>query len=135
MSEQAAVDGRSIFNGSRAYCHAICSEGRYLASPTFSEVEQQFIDPREQCELPAIVLFGDNQGSIFLIKNLENHRRTKHIDVQYHFTRARVESHKITVEYIPTADMTADILTKSLEWVNHERHLRGMGLVDQRSGN
>jgi len=52
-----------------------------------------------------------------------------------HFTRARVESNEIVVEYILTTDMTADILTKSLEWVKHERHMRGMGLVDQRSGN
>jgi len=96
------------------------------------EIEQHFIDPKEQSELPVTVLYGDNQGSISLTKNPENHQRTKHIDVQYHFTRARVESHEITVEYIPTADMTADILTKSLEWVKHERHLRGMGLV---SGN
>jgi len=99
------------------------------------EVEQQFIDPKEQSKLPATMLYGDNQGSISLTKNPENHQRTKHIDVQYHFTRARVESHEIAVEYIPTADMTADILTKSLEWIKHERHMRGMGLVDQQSGN
>ena len=78
------------------------------------------------------VLYGDNRGPISLTKNPENHQRTKHIDVQYHFARARVESHEIAVEYIPTADMTADIFTKSLEWIKHERHMRGMGLV---SGN
>jgi hypothetical protein len=64
-------------------------------------------------------------------QNPENHQRTKHIDVQYHFTRARDESNEIAVEYIPTADMTIDILTKSLEWVKHERHMRRMGLVNQ----
>jgi hypothetical protein len=93
---------------------------------------EYFIDPRETERTPSHSAIWRQPRIDFLTKNPENHQRTKHIDVQYHFTRARVESNEIAVEYIPTADMTADILTKSLEWVKHERHMRGMGLVDQR---
>jgi hypothetical protein len=32
-------------------------------------------------------LFCDNQGAIHLSKNPEKHKRTKHIDVQYHYVR------------------------------------------------
>ena len=41
-------------------------------------------DIRQECENPTI-LNMDNQSSIKLTKNQEFHRRSKHIDVRYHF--------------------------------------------------
>jgi hypothetical protein len=131
--------GNAEINRSRTYsrCQEEQSVGRAIGSRRWQQREIEYIiDPRETSELPATVLYGENQGSIPSPKNPENHQRTtQHIDVQYRFTRARVEWSEIAVEYIPTAEMTADILRKSLEWVKHERYMRGMGLVDQRSGN
>jgi hypothetical protein len=40
-------------------------------------------------------------------------KRTKHIDIAYHFVRECVANGTISVEYIPTDDMTADVLTKA----------------------
>jgi hypothetical protein len=34
----------------------------------------------------------------------------------------------ISVEYIPTDDMTADVLTKALPQIKHEKHMHAMGL-------
>jgi hypothetical protein len=39
-----------------------------------------------------------------------------------------LENKEIEISYIPTAEMTADILTKSLNQVKHEIHARGLGL-------
>ena len=61
-----------------------------------------------------IILFGDNNGSISLTKNPENHSRTKHIEVQYHFVREKVQEGLVRVEYVSTKDQLADILTKPL---------------------
>jgi hypothetical protein len=36
-------------------------------------------------EKKAMVIQCDNQGTISLTKNLTQHARTKHIDVQHHF--------------------------------------------------
>ena len=68
-------------------------------------------------QLPApgkIHLLCDNQGALSLANNPENHQRTKHIDVQYHYTRELVESGALTTDYCPTASMLADALTKPL---------------------
>ena len=43
----------------------------------------------------------------------KGHSRTKHIDIRYHFIRQHVQDGTIQLEYIPTDQMLADILTKS----------------------
>src|SRR5271154_1342704 len=73
-------------------------------------------------------IYGDNQGSLKLVANPEMHARSKHIDVQYHYVRELVQRGLIEVEYIPTADMAADILTKPLKRQLHERNLELLGL-------
>ena len=50
----------------------------------------------------AIKMYEDNQGSIALAKNPEFHKRTKHIDIRYHFVREKVESGEVVLEYCPT---------------------------------
>ena len=57
-------------------------------------------------------IYEDNQGAIALSKNTKNSTRVKHIGVQYHFIRERVETGEIQLEYIDTHEMTADIFTK-----------------------
>jgi hypothetical protein len=71
-------------------------------------------------------LFCDNQGAISLAKNPTHHAKTKHVDVQLHFIRDHIEKGTIKVEYCPTEDMLADILTKGLA---RERHARLMGMM------
>ena len=73
-------------------------------------------------------IYGDNQGSLKLTANPEMHDRSKHIDVQYHYVRELAEQGVIKVEYMPTADMAADCLTKPLTRQLHERNLELLGL-------
>jgi hypothetical protein len=61
-----------------------------------------------------VLLYGDNQGALALVENPENHTRTKHIDVQYHYVRYLVGNKSITTAYCPTDQMAADVLTKPL---------------------
>ena len=75
------------------------------------------------------VLKCDNQGAIALAKNPVSHSRAKHIDLRYHFIRDAIEDGIIAVEYIPTAEMTADSLTKALVRQKHVNCLRRMGMV------
>jgi hypothetical protein len=64
---------------------------------------------------PAI-LFQDNQSTIRLIKNGKSSSdRTKHIKIRFFWLKERVDLKDILVEYMPTEEMIADILTKPLQ--------------------
>ena len=65
------------------------------------------------CDQPTTV-FENNQGCIALAENPVNHQRTKHIDVRYHFTRDAVLDGTISIEYLPTQEQLADLLTKGV---------------------
>ena len=80
-------------------------------------------------ELGSILIFGDNQGAMALARTTAFHNRSKHIDVQHHFIREKVLSGDIDIQYIPTTEMVADALTKSLSRDAFQRLCAGMGVV------
>jgi hypothetical protein len=59
-------------------------------------------------------VFGDNQSTIAVSQNGVRSERTKHVDVRYHFVTETVESGQIKLQWVPTTDQQADILTKAL---------------------
>ena len=59
-------------------------------------------------------IYCDNVGSNILTRDPSFHARTKHIDIQHHYVRERVEAGDISYAYIPTRDNLADCLTKPL---------------------
>ena len=78
-------------------------------------------------EAPPVV-YGDNQGALALAQNPVFHPRSKHIDIQYHYTRELVQSQRITIKYIPTNVMLADALTKALPRPQHWALTRMIGV-------
>ena len=70
----------------------------------------------------------DNQGCITLAKNSTHQSRTKHIDVQHHFIREKLENQEICLKYCPTEDIIADVLTKPLAKDRHQALTKAMGL-------
>ena len=61
---------------------------------------------------PATV-YHDNMSTIALVKNgKSNSDRTRHIAIRFLFVADRVASKEIKIEYVPTGEMLADILTK-----------------------
>ena len=55
--------------------------------------------------------------------------RTKHIDIKYHFVRDSRAKNLFTLEYCPTTQMAADILTKPLERTLWKKHCTTLGLA------
>jgi hypothetical protein len=80
-------------------------------------------------DLPSTPLHIDNQSAMSLTQTPEYRKRTKHIDISYHFVREKVASGEITVIWTPTDDMTADILTKALPPIKHDKHVEAMKLL------
>ncbi|KHJ33851.1 putative effector [Erysiphe necator] len=74
---------------------------------------------------------GDIQGAIALVKNPQLHERSKHIDVCYHHIRDLSEKGKLKIEYIPTADIPADGLTKPLTRIAFERFKNQLGITHE----
>lgn len=66
-----------------------------------------------------VSIFVDNQSAIKLANNPEFHKRTKHIEVRYHFTREVFERGDIDLIYINSKDQLADLFTKPLGKLQH----------------
>ena len=70
------------------------------------------------------VIKEDNQSCIKMCKNPVMQKRTKHIDVKYHFVRERVEDETVELQYCLNDFMEADLLTKALSKANVDQHRR-----------
>lgn len=77
---------------------------------------------------PTTLLYSDNQSAIHLASNESYHPRTKHIDVRHHFVRQIIQAGQIELKHIPTQNMVADIMTKSLPSIKCNLFSKGMGL-------
>ena len=66
---------------------------------------------REQND--ATCLFIDNQSAIRMLKNPEFHKRTKHIDVKFHFVRDLVENNTLVTKFVSSDEQRADVFTKA----------------------
>ena len=61
------------------------------------------------------VMFQDNQSTIFLAtKGRSTSERSRHIKIRYFFVAHYIATNEIKIEYIPTGQMIADVLTKPL---------------------
>jgi histone deacetylase 1/2 len=60
------------------------------------------------------VVYCDNVSAVYLSVNPVQHRRTKHIEIDIHFVRDKVQVGDVRVLHIPTASQYADIFTKGL---------------------
>ena len=74
------------------------------------------------------LLLVDNQLAMALVKNSTFHDRMKHIAVRHHFIRDEIERGMLNVEYVPTDDQVADVLTKALAREKHVCFTTALGL-------
>ena len=78
-----------------------------------------FIDNEFDLDVPTTI-YEDNQAAQKIAENPVLHDRTKHIDIRYHFVRELVEQMKISIVYITTKQMVADLLTKAVSKLTFE---------------
>ncbi|KAG5862373.1 hypothetical protein JTB14_002955 [Gonioctena quinquepunctata] len=62
----------------------------------------------------------DNASAIKLAKNSEFHKRSKHIEMRYHFVREKCQEGVIKIEHIDGQKQIADIMTKPLPRIRFE---------------
>ncbi len=68
---------------------------------------------------PSVSIFEDNRAASLMARNESSMKRSKHIDVRFHFIRELVNSERINIIDVPTKDQLADALTKALPRDKH----------------
>ena len=68
-----------------------------------------------------VSIYGDNQGSLDLVRNPVKHNRTKHIDIRYHYIRELFHAQVITVSHVSTGDNVSDVMTKAVSKFKYEK--------------
>lgn len=76
------------------------------------------------------ILCMDNQSAIKLVKNPEYHKRSKHIDVKYHFIREKFQEGVFQIQYVATDEQFGDIFTKPLSRVKFEKFRNLIGVIN-----
>lgn len=84
-------------------------------------IKQLLVEIGLWTEERAITLQVDNQSAIKFMENEITSKRSKHINVRYHFIRDVIKRGDVKVIYCPTQQQLSDILTKPLQRVVFER--------------
>ena len=62
------------------------------------------------------IIYQDNQSTIAMVnKGYSTSERTRHIKIRYFFIKDLIDKKELKLEYLPTGEMLADMLTKPLQ--------------------
>ncbi|CAI7912056.1 unnamed protein product [Closterium sp. NIES-54] len=75
------------------------------------------------------VLYVDNKAMIALCQEHRLEHMMKHITLRYFLARELQQRGQLRLAYVATRDDTADIFTKALQHVDHQRFYTVLGLV------
>ena len=73
-------------------------------------------------------IYCDNSTTVFFSKNDKYSNGEKHIELKYLTIKEEVQKQQVSIEYISTQPMIADLLTKGLPPKTFKEHVDLMGL-------
>lgn len=107
------------------------SEYRSMASLTCELVWlKQLLCDLQVLHLQPTLLYYDNQAALHIAANPIFHERTKHIEIDCHTVREKIQSGLIKTTYVPSTQQIADIFIKPLGSPLFHNLLRKLGTLD-----
>ncbi|WKA06926.1 hypothetical protein VitviT2T_024803 [Vitis vinifera] len=120
-SKKQSVVARSSAEAKfKAMAHGIC-EGTWL---------QRILKELGIISNSTMTVLCDNKATISIAKNPVQHDRTKHVEIDRHFIKEKLEGGTIRLMYIPSSRQTADILTKAPPKATYENMKSKLGMLD-----
>ena len=75
-------------------------------------------------------MYCDNKAAINISHDPVHHDQTKHVEVDKHFIKEKVEDGTICMVYVPTNKQVADVLTKTLSRRSFKQLINKLGMFN-----
>ena len=109
------------------------TEAEYMALTETAKHAQWTVSLLQQLsfnlDLP-IDVFTDSEGAQAIAANNVYHKRTKHIDIKYHYIREKILDGTVCVNEVGSKNNLADVFTKPIARDQHQMLTSRIGLVD-----
>ena len=106
------------------------TEAEYMAMSDACRQAMWFLSLFQEIgfNITLIPVTGDNMGSLFMGKNPVTEKRSKHIDIRYHYIREIIAAGHVETFFIEGTNNPADILTKNLGRILFTKYRAELGL-------
>jgi len=113
------VGGDPLFNKStrQKFVALSSTEAEIIALCDASTYMKWIVDLFAELGLPQTevpVIYQDNTSTLHMVQNGLTFKKTKHMQIKTHFVKALLDDGVMVLQYLPTEDMIADLLTKPI---------------------
>lgn len=106
------------------------AEYRSMAAATCELTWLRYLFNDLQVSLGPVKLFCDNQAALHIAANPVYHERTKHIELDCHVVREKIQAGQIITKFVPSSLQLADVFTKALGGNIFKNLMRKLNILD-----